>query len=119
MAVGRSTRCLTIFAIFSAALGAQPARYSFDDAQAFLKGNCQICHQGSAPAGGFDVRQIASPASIRSEAARWNGLAQRVKNGEMPPKGSPAPAVDQRELFTNWITTSVREAACVAGAIGG
>ena len=35
----------------------------------------------------------------------------------MPPKGAPAPPVDQREQFTNWITASVREAACVAGAM--
>ena len=117
MTVGRSTRCLTILVTFSAALTAQPARYSFDDAQALLKNNCQACHQGTAPAGGFDVQQIASPASIRSEAARWNSLALRVKNGEMPPKGAPAPSLDQREQFTNWITASVREAACVAGAM--
>ena len=83
---------------------AQPARYSFDDAQAFLKGNCQLCHQGTAPAGGFDIHHMDSPATIRSESARWNTLALRVHNGEMPPRGALAPSIDQREQFTHWVT---------------
>ena len=117
MTVGRPSRCLATLIVFPAALAAQPARYSFDDAQAFLKGHCQICHQGTAPAGGFNIQQIASPATIRSEAARWNTLALRVRNGEMPPKGVPVPPADQREQFTNWVTASLREATCAAGAM--
>ena len=97
MTVGRSTRCLAILITLPAAGAAQAARYSFDDAQAFLKSHCQICHLGTAPAGGFDIQQIASAATIGSEAARWNRLALRVRNGEMPPKGAPVPPGDQRE----------------------
>ena len=117
MTVGRSTRCLATLILLPAALAAQPVRYSFDDAQAFLKGHCQLCHQGTTPAGGFDIHQIESPSTIRSEAARWNRLALRVRNAEMPPKGVPLPPADQREQFTNWITASVREATCAAGAM--
>ena len=116
MTVDRSIRCLAILIMLSVALGAQPARYSFDDAQAFLKGHCQMCHQGTSPAGGFDIQQIASPATIRSEAARWNKVALRVRNGEMPPKGIPVPPAGPREQFTNWVTLSVRQAGCAAGA---
>ncbi|HXB70634.1 MAG TPA: DUF1588 domain-containing protein [Candidatus Acidoferrales bacterium] len=117
MTVGRSTRCLAILITLPAAGAAQAARYSFDDAQAFLKGHCQICHLGTAPAAGFDIQQIASAATIRSEAARWNRLALRVRNGEMPPKGAPVPPADQREQFANWVTASVREAGCAAGVM--
>ena len=113
MTVGR---CLATLITIPAALAAQPAGYSFDDAQAFLKSHCQICHQGTAPAGGFDIQQIGSRATIRSESARWNMLALRVRNGEMPPKGAPVPPADQRELFTNWVGVSVREAGCAASA---
>ena len=94
-----------------------PTAYSFNEAQNFLKANCNACHQGTAPAAGFDIQQIASPATISSEAARWNMLALRVRNGEMPPKGVPAPPADQREQFVNWITASVRAAGCAAGAV--
>ena len=119
MHVGHCVRCLALSIALHAALEAQPAHYSFDDAQAFLKRNCQMCHQGTAPAGGFDIQQIAPAASIRSETARWTNLALRVRNGEMPPKGAPAPTVDQREQFTSWITASIREVGCASGAMPG
>jgi hypothetical protein len=96
---------------------AQEARYSFDDAQRFLKAQCQACHQGSNPAASFNIQEIVSPASIRSEVARWNKLALRVRNGEMPPKGAPAPSPEQREQFVSWVTSAVREASCSTGAM--
>jgi hypothetical protein len=119
MNVGRSTRCLATLITLPAALAAQTARYSFDEAQSFLKSHCQVCHQGTAPAGAFDIQQIGSPATIRSEAARWNSLALRVRNGEMPPMGAPVPPADQRQQFSNWVIESVREAGCTAGAMPG
>ena len=117
MTVSRLTRCVVTLILPAAALGAQPARYSFNDATAFLKTHCQVCHKGTSPAGGFDIQRLASGASVRSETALWSKLALRVRNGEMPPKGAAAPAAEQREQFTNWITISMREAACAAGAM--
>ena len=116
MTAGRNLRRLATLIAFSAALRAQPAPYGFDDAQEFLKKHCQACHQGTAPAGGFNLQKVASPASVQSSSARWTGLALRVRNGEMPPKGVPTPPFDQREQFTNWVSAAVREAACSTGA---
>ena len=117
MTSGRYTRCLTVFMALTAALYAQPAPYSFQDAQAFLKAHCQSCHQGSSPAGGFDLKQTASAGSIRSEATRWSSVALRVRNGEMPPALMPGPTLGQREQFTNWVTAAVSESACAAGVM--
>jgi hypothetical protein len=117
MTIGRSKCRLATLVILPVALAAQPTRYTFDDAQHFLRAHCQTCHQGAAAAGGFDIQQIASPAAIRSEAARWSRLALRVRSREMPPKGVPAPPADQLEEFVNWVTVSVREAGCAAGAM--
>src|SRR5947207_1815669 len=103
MIVGRFKRCVLTLITLPVALVAQSARYSFSDAQSFLKTHCQTCHQGTAAAAGFDIQEIASPTSVRSDSARWNMLALRVRNGEMPPKGAPAPPADQREQFINWI----------------
>ncbi len=117
MTIGRSTRWLAILLALPAALGAQPAGYSFDDAQAFVKSHCRTCHQGTVPAGGFDIQQIASAATLQSEAARWSSMALRVRNGEMPPKGAPVPPVDQREKFTSWVAMSLSQAGCRAAAM--
>src|SRR5947209_8205163 len=83
-------------------LSAQPAAYSFDDAQRFLQSNCQACHQGASPAGNFAVRDLAAPETLRTQSDRWNKLALRVRQGEMPPKAAPAPPLADRDRFVAW-----------------
>lgn len=110
---------LALLLALPAALGAQPAGFSFDDAQRFLKSNCQACHQGSSPAGGFAVNQVTTVETMRTQPERWNKLALRVRHGEMPPKGAPAPAVEDREKFLAWADSSLRAAVCSAGLTAG
>src|SRR5262245_13201192 len=103
-------RLRPILAILAAApLFAQQAAYNPDRAQQFLKTYCQTCHQGASPAGNFNVQKLSG---IDSDLERWNRLALRIRNGEMPPKGAPAPPVDQREQFTQWIASTLQSAAC-------
>src|SRR6266851_5267489 len=106
-------------AVWSTALGAPSDGYSFENSQAFLKQYCQACHQGKSPAGGFHVQRVGGPASLQSDAQKWTALARRIKNEEMPPKGAPAPELDQREQFTQWVDTALRTEACAAGVTPG
>jgi mono/diheme cytochrome c family protein len=110
---------LVVLAASSAALNAAPDSYSFEKAQAFLNQYCRACHQGKASAGGFNVQRVSSPVSLQKEARKWTSLTLRVTNGEMPPKGSPAPALDQREPFTQWVDGALRAEACAAGVAPG
>ncbi|MCX6599502.1 MAG: DUF1592 domain-containing protein, partial [Acidobacteria bacterium] len=71
--------------------------------------------QGSSPVGGFHLDRVASPASLKLEAAKWGSMARRVHNGEMPPKGAPKPTVDELEQFSQWATQALRAAACAGG----
>src|SRR6476646_2858739 len=89
---------LAFFAASCAAVGAENI-YTFEKSQAFLSQYCQACHQGKSPAGGFHVQRVGSMSSFQSDARKWSALTLRVKNGEMPPKGAPAPDLDQREQF--------------------
>jgi Protein of unknown function (DUF1587)./Protein of unknown function (DUF1595). len=91
----------------------------FENAQAVPDHYCQACHQGNSPAGGFAVQRVATPASLRDEAQRWTSLTARVNRGEMPPKGAPAPAVDQREQFVHWVDGALRAEACASGIVPG
>jgi hypothetical protein len=100
-------------------LGAQTASYSFDEAQRFLKSHCQGCHQGASAAGGFAINQVATAETMRTQAERWNKVALRVRHGEMPPKGAPAPAVADREQFLAWADGSLRAAVCASGPVPG
>jgi hypothetical protein len=113
------SRSLPLALASLAALSAAPADFTFNESQAFLKKYCFACHTDTAAAGGFKVSRVGAPTSLRSDAHRWTTLASRVKNGEMPPKGAPAPAMDLRERFTDWVDMAVRKEVCSAGVQAG
>lgn len=100
------------------AAGQEPG-YTFDRAQQFLKTYCQACHEAGSAVAGVRLDRFAAPASLRTEAHRWSRLAIRVRNGEMPPKGSPAPDLDAREAFTGWVEAALRREACAGGMTPG
>src|SRR6266446_6989562 len=108
-----------MLAASSAAQGAPPDGYSFENSQAFLKQYCQACHQGKSPAGGFHLQRVAVKESLQGDAEKWSKLNARIKNGDMPPKGAPGPALDQREQFTSWVDSALRSAACAGGIVPG
>src|SRR5579871_3131882 len=90
---------LTFVAVVPAGLHAEQGAYSFESAQALLGKYCRNCHAGKSPAGGFDLQEVGAQASLRTEAQRWGRIQTRVRIGEMPPRGLPAPTLDQREQF--------------------
>jgi mono/diheme cytochrome c family protein len=97
----------------------QAAPYSFAGAQAFLQQYCVKCHAGKSSAGGFKLDQVATNASLRSDAERWTKIFTRVRNGEMPPRGLPAPELDDRENFVQWIESALHAAVCAQDATPG
>ena len=99
-----------------AALAAEP---SFSGAQALLGKYCLACHQSKAPAGGFRLETISQPESLGTESRRWIALANRVREFEMPPKGAPAPSLEEREQFLAWAEGALRRQACTAGPMAG
>ncbi len=98
---------------------AQPARFAFDDGQKFLKTYCLACHQGKSPAAGLNVTQLSTAESFRDRGPNWSTIYTRVRNSEMPPRGAPAPASEQRELFTTWVHDALKTEACADGITPG
>ena len=78
----------------------------------FLKSYCESCHQGTRPAGGFAVSRV-TPEN------RWTRVALRVRNMEMPPKGAPAPPLEEREHFLAAVDADLHQQACAAGPAAG
>jgi hypothetical protein len=108
---------LTAIALAPAVYAVETA--SFADSQAFLKQYCRGCHDGKTAAGGFHLSRMASEESLGSAASKWISAANRVRNGDMPPRGAPAPPVEARESFAGWVHQALRAEACSAGITPG
>ena len=96
-------------------VGARAEEYTFAQSQGFLKKYCESCHNDKAGVGGFRLGRFAIEASLKAEAPKWISAVHRVQNREMPPKGSPAPTVDEIEAFTAYAEQAVHGAVCAAG----
>src|SRR3954462_8148025 len=82
--------------------------FAFDDGQAVLKTYCQSCHQGKTPPGRFDVTHYSSPDSMVKEPQMGGRIYQRLHDGSMPPRGTPAPSAEQRDHFSGWLESTLR-----------
>jgi hypothetical protein len=107
---------LSIFVLPQIALATDA--YSFANAQTFLSTYCHKCHEEKGT-GGFDLHRVSTPESLRSEPQKWTSLITRLRNAEMPPKGAPAPLLEEREIFVNWAEKALRAQACATGVTPG
>ena len=69
------------------------------DAKAFLNTYCVKCHQGEKAKAKIDLTQFQTAVSLKSEPMTWGNIIARVRDGEMPPVGNPAPTPKEREQF--------------------
>jgi hypothetical protein len=108
-----------LFFFASVSLWAQtPHDVPNEDAKALIHHYCAACHQGRSPAGGLNLTILANKAP-GDDAASWGHVLTRVRNAEMPPKGLPAPAAEERERFIAWIDGALKAAACANGPTPG
>ena len=98
---------------------AQNAAASFGDVRSTLKTYCLACHTGKTAAAKVDLGRYDSPSQVVEARAAWSRVLARVRSSEMPPKGSPAPGIDERGKFISWIDGALREAACAGGLVPG
>src|SRR5260370_769836 len=70
---------------------------SFNDVRAVVKDYCYTCHQGKAAAGQLDLTRFTTLESLLKERPRWERVLARLRAAEMPPRGTPAPPMEQRQ----------------------
>ena len=77
------------------------ASESFQTAiQPFISKNCVACHNDKMQSGGLNLKAAADVAKSRDE---WEHVVQKLKAGEMPPKGMPRPAAADVASVTKWL----------------
>lgn len=103
-------------AMIAGAVGASAAPVlSPVEAQSFLKTYCVSCHQGAKPTAGFDAAKLSAADGVAADARKWTRALARVRAGEMPPMGAPAPDMDKRAGFSSYVETALKTAACADG----
>jgi hypothetical protein len=70
-----------------------------------LRENCVGCHNPVKLKGNLDLERFLSQATgtALKDRAVWDLVLQKLKAGEMPPPGKPAPAPEQITATTQWV----------------
>jgi mono/diheme cytochrome c family protein len=65
----------------------------------FLKANCFACHNATTKEGKLDLTALKFDPNNAQTFATWVKVHDRVRDGEMPPKGMPRPAAASQAAF--------------------
>ncbi|HYP12644.1 MAG TPA: DUF1592 domain-containing protein [Bryobacteraceae bacterium] len=94
------------------AMAAEAPPFDFAQAKSLLGKHCLGCHTGKAAAGGFDLSRYPTEESLAKDHRRWVSAANRVRSGEMPPKGTPAPTLAARQALSSYIDNTLHQSIC-------
>jgi len=91
-----------IFSIFFTACLADAS--TFDQAvKPILTGTCSACHNEKLASGGLNVGLYVDPATLSTKREAWEKIVEKVRSGEMPPKGIPKPSAEKMEALVDFV----------------
>jgi hypothetical protein len=99
-------RFLPVLLLLPASLHAAAPDHDFTVVvQPFLRHNCLACHNDKLTSGGvsFTGYLTASLSAALQDRERWELVVQKLRAGEMPPKGIERPPADQIASLINWV----------------
>lgn len=80
---------------------------------------CLSCHATDKREGDLDLERFANLTDVRGGTKSWLKVVEMLDNGEMPPKDSKQPSVEQRRQLRGWVERYLRaEATASAGDPG-
>jgi len=85
------------------ASAAADARQFAEKVRPLLARHCLECHGPAKPKGNLRLDQLPPDFADAEYRERWLAVLQRVKAGEMPPKGKPRPTEAEVKTLTDWI----------------
>ena len=102
-----------ITALLSLQFGAGTARAaeqvrSIDEVRPLLRDYCQSCHGPQVQLANLRVDNLSADiAENRRTTEIWRNILNRVRRGEMPPKGSPLPDATERDNAIAVLRTAI------------
>src|SRR5437867_6986764 len=68
-----------------------------------LAKTCAPCHNERITSGGLNLAPYSAPGSIAQHRDDWQKILQKIRTGEMPPKGVPRPSSVQIEALVKFV----------------
>jgi len=68
----------------------------------FLKTNCVVCHNAKMKVGGLSLDGYADSKNPLKDRDVWEKVVQKLRTGQMPPKGRPVPPPEEVAEVTGW-----------------
>ena len=72
--------------------------------------NCLGCHNDALASGGVNLQAYTSATTVAKEREGWEKIAQKIRSGEMPPKGAPRPSQPQIDSLLAFLKTEFAKA---------
>ncbi|HXG46188.1 MAG TPA: DUF1587 domain-containing protein, partial [Methylomirabilota bacterium] len=76
-----------------------------------LQEYCLECHSTQKHKGDLDLERFSSLAEVMKHPRVWQGVAEQIALGEMPPKDKPQPTPAERQRLLDWVSHALDEAA--------
>ena len=81
-----------------------PDQAAFDQAvKPIISNTCMACHNASLLSGGVNLSEFRAAATVTSNRPAWEKILQKVRSGEMPPKGVPRPAQSKMDAMVAYL----------------
>jgi hypothetical protein len=77
------------------------------NAAGFTEKYCAGCHDGEAKKGHLDLTALGFAPSDPDNLRRWVKIHDRVRAGEMPPKGKKPPSAAERDSFVASVAAAI------------
>lgn len=85
----------------------------------FIQTYCIDCHQGEDAEANLSLDSFESAKEIAASIDRWNRIADRIADRQMPPIGSDMPPSASRTSLVQWIRGTIHQAVCDDGVLPG
>jgi hypothetical protein len=70
---------------------------------AFVKKNCNFCHNPAKPSGDVDLASLTDPKFFDDRRELWERVVSKLHNGEMPPPPLPKPPAPEVKAVTAFL----------------
>ena len=99
---------LLLFSVSSLAFAADDAAFHAAVDPVF-KNVCAGCHNPQVSSGGMNIQVFLDPQSLTKDRDGWEIILQKLRAGEMPPKGIPKPPAEKMDALTGYVQSRLDE----------